>query len=316
MGGTSGSAGSAGSNAAGGAITGEATERAIASLPADRQEHSVAAANGEVFVLGGYAPNATAGVIAYNPENDSWRNVADFIGPFNHANAASVGEKLYVAGFYEAGTMSQASAQTFVYDPVADDWSELAPMPADTNRAASCVAVLGTRIYIFGGARDNAVVADASYYDTAADSWTELPPLPEAREHCTAGAIGEKLYVGGGRTHTITQLLPKTWEFDPVAETYLEKAAILTPRGGSAGAVLGGRLFVFGGEGNPDSQAGVFGEIEGYDPVTDSWESFAPLAVPRHGFGAAVLDGRIYLPGGANRQGGAAHDAASVFFFE
>ncbi|HEY3498638.1 MAG TPA: kelch repeat-containing protein, partial [Polyangiaceae bacterium] len=224
--------------------------------------------------------------------------------------------KIYIAGFYAAGTMSQASAQTFVYDPVADEWDELSPMPADTERAAGCVAVLGTKLYVFGGGRDNMVVADVSSYDTATDTWETLPPLPETREHCAAGAIGGKLYVGGGRTHSIPEFRPKTWQFDPVTEMYEEMEPIPTPRGGCAGAVFGNRLFVFGGEGNQDSQQGVFDNVEAYDPATDTWEEFPPLDVPRHGMQAAVLGDRIYVPGGANRQGGGAFNASSVFYFE
>lgn len=308
------SGGSAGGS--GGFVDGTLVEEEIADTPSNWQEHSVAAANGEVFVLGGYNPNATSNIVAYDPEGDSWRDVGDFIGPFNHANVGVVDEKIYVMGFYEAGTMSQASAQTFVYDPVADDWNELTPMPADTERAAGCVARLGTRLYVFGGGRDNAVVDDVSSYDTATDSWDPLPALPETREHCAAGAIDGKLYVGGGRSHTITEFRPKTWQFDPVEETYTEMKPIPTPRGGCAGAVYGNRLFVFGGEGNADSAQGVFGNVEAYDPASDSWEEFPPLMVPRHGFQAAVLDGRVYLPGGANRQGGGAFNASSVLYFE
>jgi N-acetylneuraminic acid mutarotase len=118
-----------------------------------------------------------------------------------------------------------------------------------------------------------------------------------------------------GRTHTIPEFRPATLEFDPDTEMYVEKTPIPTPRGGAAGAVLGGRLFLFGGEGNPDNQ-GVFPEIEAYDAVNDSWEELPPMELPRHGFGAATLDNRIYLPGGAIRQGGAADDANSVFYFE
>jgi hypothetical protein len=37
---------------------------------------------------------------------------------------------------------------------------------------------------------------------------------------------------------------------------------------------------------------------------------------PRHGFGAAIVDGAIYLPGGASRQGGAAVDTGSVYYVQ
>jgi N-acetylneuraminic acid mutarotase len=287
----------------------------LADLPAVRQEHAVVAAAGEIYVIGGYTPQISASVLAYDPENDSWRERAEFPGPMNHGNAAAVADKIYVAGFYVGG-MSTASAQTYVYDPAADAWEELAPMPDGSERAAACAAVLGTKIYIFGGSRDNAVVADASAYDTASDTWEELEPLPETREHCVAGAIGEKLYVGGGRTHSIPEFRPKTWEFDPATGTYAEKAPIPTPRGGVAGGVLQNRLLVVGGEGNQAAQTGVFDDIEAYDPATDAWEAFPPLLEPRHGLGGAVLDARLYLPGGAERQGGDQYEGHSVFYFE
>src|SRR6185436_4371954 len=109
-----------------------------------------------------------------------------------------------------------------------------------------------------------------------------LPDLPETREHCGAFASNGKLYIASGRTHTIPEFRPTTLEFDPVAKTYDEKTPIPTPRGGAATAVLGGRLFVFGGEG-ADNQKGVFDNIEAYDPVADSWEKFPAMVLPRHG---------------------------------
>jgi hypothetical protein len=40
------------------------------------------------------------------------------------------------------------------------------------------------------------------------------------------------------------------------------------------------------------------------------------MAIPRHGFGAAELDNRIYLPGGGTKQGFGSVDDHSVFSFE
>jgi N-acetylneuraminic acid mutarotase len=301
---------------AGGAAGGTQVETGIALLPADRQEHGVVAAHGEIFVLGGYAPNVTASVLAYDVNADSWRDVADFPSPFNHPAAGVVGDKIYVAGFYAGTSLTgPATGQTFVYDPVADSWQERKALPAGTERAGGCVAVLGTDLYVFGGGNSGEATSFASVYDTVRDTWTELPPLPETREHCAAFASGGKLYIAGGRTHTIPEFRPTTLEYEPGALTYQQKKPIPTPRGGAAGAVLAGRLFLFGGEG-ADNEPGVFSDIEAYDATSDSWEAFAPLLIPRHGFGAATLGERVYLPGGATRQGGAASDINTVFYFE
>jgi len=318
--GTGGSAGASGAGSSGmggtGAV-GTPTEEALEALPAVRQEHAVVALAGEIYVIGGYVANAiSTSVIAYDPDADSWRDVADFPGPVQHPNAGVVGDKLYVAGWYMTTGTTSTSSQVFEYDPVADDWAEVAPMPVDTGRAAGCVAVDAGLMYVFGGAFDGTSVAHAARYDPAADEWETLPDVPAPREHCAAGAINGTLYLAGGRVDEIVNIEADVWAFDPVAMEWTPKAPLLKPRAGLAGAVLGGKLFTFGGEGNPDGQTGIFTDIDVYDPVANSWEALPPMLVPRHGFGAATLGDRIYLAGGATREGGAASAENSVFYFE
>jgi N-acetylneuraminic acid mutarotase len=311
-------AGTGGSNGAAGALTGTPREEVLPELSGVRQEHSVVALAGEIYIVGGYSPisTAVATVEAYNPSTRTWRAVRDFPQVLNHANAAVVGNTLYVLGFYIGSSQSNTSGQVYAYDPTANEWTERTGMPEGTERASACVAALDEKIYVFGGAR-GATVADASVYDTSADSWQALPALPEPREHCAAGAIGGVVYIAAGRAGAITGFGTWTFAFDPATNMYSEKAQIPTLRGGVAGAVLADRLFIFGGEGNSAAGTdGVFGEVEAYDPVSDSWQEFTPLQIPRHGYGAATLDGRIYLPGGANRQGGGAVNDSSVYYFE
>ena len=190
-------------------------------------------------------------------------------------------------------------------------------MPTGTQRAASCVAVDGAFMYVVGGARESETVDTVTRYDATADSWETLPPLPEPREHCVAGVINGTVIVAGGRKDSITGVQPKTWAYDPAAMVWSEKASLDPARGGLAGAVLQNRMIVFGGEGNPAAGTnGVFPEIDAYDLTTDTWQSLGTMDVPRHGYGAAVIDDRIYLLGGATRQGGGAAEKSSAFYFE
>ncbi len=55
-----------------------------------------------------------------------------------------------------------------------------------------------------------------------------------------------------------------------------------------------GRLFAIGG----DRESGVTGQVEIYSPDTDSWSTGAPKPTPVSNIGAAVVEGRIYVPGG------------------
>jgi N-acetylneuraminic acid mutarotase len=277
-----------------------------------RQEHAVAALGGELFVIGGFTPGATDSVEAYDPASNTWRSIAPFPSVLHHANVAVVGERLYVAGFYVGSSFTDASGSVFEYDPGLDTWTARAPLPAGTERASACVAALDGVMYLFGGAR-NGSVADASAYEPASDTWRALPRLPEAREHCAAGAIGGRIVIAGGRADGIGGFQPNTWVFDPQTEDYAPGAPLLTARGGVAGAVLGERLFIFGGEGNASDPSGVFPQVEAYDPATDTWEAFPDMLFPRHGLGAAADADRIYLPGGASQQGFGAEDTHTVF---
>jgi DNA-binding CsgD family transcriptional regulator/N-acetylneuraminic acid mutarotase len=72
-----------------------------------------------------------------------------------------------------------------------------------------------------------------------------------------------------------------------------------TPRTRLAVAAWRGRVYAIGGE----SPAGVTGVVEVYVPDADEWERGADKLTPAANVGAVVLDGRIYVPGGSERDG-------------
>lgn len=49
----------------------------------------------------------------------------------------------------------------------------------------------------------------------------------------------------------------------------------------------------------------MFDQNEAYNPRTNAWIKLPPMPTPTHGLtGAAFINGRIHLPGGAITQGG------------
>ncbi len=296
-------------------LAGEPIEQELTSVPTARGEHGVGALNGEVYVLGGFTPTVTSSVQAYSPETETWRDVADFPVVFHHPNIASVDDQLYVLGFHAGSGQRQGDGSAYAYDPGADTWTALTSMPPGTERGASCVTTYQGKIYVFGGTNDVAL-PDASIYDPATDEWETLPFVPATRHHCVAAELNDKIYIVSGRDVVIEEVQAESYIFDPVAKTYTEVAPILTPRGGAAGGLLHGRIFVFGGEGNVDDPRGIFHEAEMYDPATDTWHALPDMKVPRHGLGGAVIGDRIYLPAGSLSQGIDVTDTFSVFTFE
>ena len=72
-----------------------------------------------------------------------------------------------------------------------------------------------------------------------------------------------------------------------------------TPRSGLAYALYQSLILMLGGELAPNT----FPENEAYDPKTKSWKTLAPMPGGRHGTGAAVTEGRVYIAGGSLKPG-------------
>lgn len=269
-----------------------------APMPSPRQEVAVAELDGKMYVLGGMGAGWTVAE-AYDPAADTWRTLAPLPVGRNHAAAAGVDGRVYVFGGYESQNTTRPGASVFAYDLATDVWTRMADMP--TPRGSPVAGVIDGKVYVAGGARGQSV-ADFAVYDPASDSWAVLPPMPTPRDHAAAVVIDGRMYVAGGRRPgNFTLATLET--YDPAANAWRQLAPMPTGRSGNAGAAVGGCLYSFGGEGASDQPGGVFRENEVYDPRSDGWEAAPPMPTPRHGIGAAVFDGIVFIAGGATLQG-------------
>ncbi|HEY7647912.1 MAG TPA: kelch repeat-containing protein, partial [Methylomirabilota bacterium] len=98
-------------------------------------------------------------------------------------------------------------------------------------------------------------------------------------------------------------------EYDPRTRQWRTRAPLPTARSGITAAVLGGRIFVLGGE----APSGTFEQVEAYDPATDTWRTFSPMPTARHGLGAAAVGDRIFVISGGPRPGGSYSPTNEVF---
>jgi len=84
-----------------------------------------------------------------------------------------------------------------------------------------------------------------------------------------------------------------------VVKSWTTKAQMPTPRARFAQVEYAGRIFVIAGA----AASGATGELEVYDPATDSWQRMASKPAPVSNVGAVVLGGNIYVPGGCDLSG-------------
>ncbi len=271
-----------------------------------RQEHGVAALGGLVYVVGAFGTGAAAVRLeAYNPITNQWMTRATLPFAADHPNLAATADKLYILG--ATGTTMAAT-----YDPVANAWTMRRAIP--TQRAAAAAATIGTKIYVAGGSMgSNGAVAgptvrDFAAYDTVADAWEMLDAIPAPeRNHGPGAAVDGIFYLLGGRTNGPADgLQSRVDTYDPVTRQWTQKMSMPRARGGTAAGVVNGLIIVVGGEGNnrTANANGVFPQTDAYDPRTNTWRTLADMRTPRHGMGAAVVDGKLYVPGGATAQGG------------
>ncbi|MBI4482137.1 MAG: hypothetical protein HY652_04510 [Acidobacteria bacterium] len=271
----------------------------LSPLGVPRQEVGVAELNGKIYVVGGILPdrNTSNAVEAYDPKTDRWETLPSLPQPLHHAAAAGGLGKLYVIGGL-AGAAFTATSSVFEFDPSTQSWTAKASLP--TPRGALALAVLQGKIYAVGGARGPSV-ADFAVFDPQANQWTSLPDLPIPRDHLAAATVGGKIYALSGRRDGTN--LANVDEYDPASNQWRAMAPIPTARSGIAASVLDNRIWVFGGEGNPASPLGIFSEVEAFDPASNQWMAGEGMITARHGIGAAVLGNRIFIPGGAPREG-------------
>lgn len=273
-------------------------------VPTIRAETTAAEFEGKLYMAGGIEKGygATPAFEVFDPATNTWATAAPMPVALHHAGLVGVGDLLYLIGGYDdIGKMVRAEpdiASAWVYDPATDTWSSIADMPAP--RAAQAVVELDGKIYALAGTGTGA--QDVWIYDPATDTWdstTAKAKLPTVREHVSAFVIDGKIYVVGGRWKNVNT--PVVEIYDPAADMWTTGASMPYAASGYMGAVLNGKIHVFGGEQLLDECIVAAHQV--YDPATDSWELWANPPTNRHGAGSAVVNGNWYLIGGSTEVG-------------
>ena len=183
--------------------------------------------------------------------------------------------------------------------------------------------MLEGRIHLIGGASEPAAerasVGWHEVYEPKEDRWSTRKALPGARDHVGCIADAGRIHVVGGRFNTFEYNTALHHVYLPQQDTWELRAPLPTERSGHGLVVHRGRYWAMGGEGGfliggVPRQAKVYGQMESYDPVSDTWQQHAPMLTPRHAVGATSIGNWIYVAGGGAVLGGSVQSAVHEAF--
>jgi DNA-binding CsgD family transcriptional regulator len=161
--------------------------RSGASLPVPLCSYAIAAGAGGLFMFGGWdGASYTDAVYYYDVAEDDWRQIAALSSPRGFADAAELGDRIYLVGGYD-GEHELATCESF--DPASallggDPWRALAPMP--DGRAGHAVAAALQHLYVLGGGWQSPITENLRY-DIVNNTWGAVPS-PITGEWRTLGA--------------------------------------------------------------------------------------------------------------------------------
>jgi N-acetylneuraminic acid mutarotase len=217
----------------------------------------------EIHFFGGMNQSRTINsgdhfVLNLDDSNPTWRTAAPLPNPRNHLGGVALNGKVYAVGgqlFEEDRAIVQT--QVDVYDPMTNQWTQVASLPKPRSQMGEATFVMDGRIIVAGGEDSvNNALADVTAYDPVTNQWTALTPLPSPRRSGVGAVIGsEFIYSTGwniatGQNNTTWSGLPLsppvsspgTFGFSSPTYTVNENgtpvnAVTVTRTGGANGAV-------------------------------------------------------------------------------
>lgn len=267
------------------------------SLPAPISGETAVILPGGTLIIGGLdAGEASVSGVFRLDRTGELRPAGSLSGPLHDAAAAALGNKVLVLG---GGT--ETSTDTVQALPVSTAAGRSATaavvghLPA--VRSDLSAVTIGSKAYVLGGydgtTPDPAVLATAD-----GSSFDQVAELKVPARYIATAAVGERIFGFGGETAS-GAATDAIQEIDPAQGTARVIGHLPRAVSHAAAVVLGGRVYVLGGEDNGTASNRVWC----FDPATGKVAEAPSLPLAVSG-GAAVSTGRTaYLIGGTGAGG-------------
>ena len=221
----------------------------------------------------------------------------DHYGGFVDSN----GTYAYEGGGYSYTTGNNIN-QFGRFDPAANMWTPLAPVPDLYNSVASGVyAPNVNKLFVFGGENvaTAAVVNTTRIYNIATNTWSTGANMPDTRAFMASGYYNGKIYlVGGYRISNVDPSFGQVWEYDPVANTFnTSRASMPITMGGPGFGIINGHIYIAGGRNIGNTNLNT---LYDYDIAANTWTQRHNLPTGINVPGSAVIAGKLWVFGGGS----------------
>ena len=206
---------------------------------------------------------------------------------------------------------------------LAGTWTQMTHLPQPVNTSHQRWLGVGFAIGNYGymgfGTDNGADYSDLYQYDPSSNAWTQKKSLGLGVEDLISMVIGNKAYVGIGKSRDLALNTQQFYEYDPSADTWTRKADFPgTPRQAAFAFSIGGigYLGLGDGESSPAGPYGNYYDVWQYDPSTDTWTQKANFptsgAYPSYGTAFTLSNGYAYVVGGGDLPSGSVNAAVAV----
>jgi RNA polymerase sigma factor (sigma-70 family) len=180
-------------------------------------------------------------------------------------------------------------------------WSQKADM--DTPRLGHGVCAANGKLYAFGGFEPvngtPTFMSTIEEYDPKLNKWIKKLDIPDLAWFGYT-ALNGKIYIIGGQNLN-NGALTTNYEYDPLSNTWTERAKMPTGRAFLGVTTVNGKIYAIGGwvGWNVDWTA----VVEEYDPLADKWTIKANKPNPTGSFSVASANNKIYVFDGCDNNG-------------
>jgi hypothetical protein len=227
----------------------------LADTPSPVTHAGVAAVNGEVWVVGGFAGDhpgaATAEVWRYNVAGNAWTPGPPLPEPRGSGALVELDGELHFFGGVKTDRDTDAPSHWALrLDENPGAWQPRAPMLHARNHLSG--AAIHGKIHAIGGQyRHDYAPLDIDLheaYDPATDSWTSLAPLLRPRSHSEPGTFVHEglIIIAGGRSNQ-AQVLYDVDAYDPLSDRWRSLPALRIPMRAPVAKLAGNHIIAGAG---------------------------------------------------------------------